>query len=1022
MATPQKQPIPINFAQGVNTKTDPWQLAIGQFLSLKNSVFDKGGMLMKRNGYGSLSNLPSENYNYLTTLNGNLTAVGQNISAFNASSQSWIEKGNIQPVSLSTLPLIRNSINQIQCDSIVAANGLACTVYSEKNVSTTVYKYVIASSVSGQNVIAPTLIPVSSGAVTGSPRVFLLGTYFVIVFTNVVSATSHLQYISIPSENPSLVTTNQDIAAAYTSATTVAWDGLVFNNNLYLAYNTESGAQAVAVTFLTLSQAILGQSPAAPTLLTGEIATMMSLCVDETLDNPLIYVNYYDLASTTGFSASLDLSLTVVQVPLATIATDTVLNITSAAQNGSCYIYYEVANAYSYDSGIKTNYISLIIVTGASAAAPAIVIRSLGLASKAFIIDGIIYFLAAYASTYQSSYFLMNGNSRQAAPIITAKLAYENGGGYLAFGLPGVTLNGSIVQIPYLFKDLITPISTLNNTTQTTTGGVYAQTGINLATFNLGLQNITSVEIAKGLQIGGGFGWLYDGYLPVEKNFFVWPEDLKVSTSTSGGHLADQQYAYIAVFEWTDNQGNIERSAESIPVFQTTAGGGTSTNTINVPTYRLTYKVLNKVKLTLFRWSTAQPVYYQVTSISSATLNSTTADSVAITDTLADASILGNSIVYTNGGVVEDTNPPASNIMTIFDTRVWLVDAEDPNLLWYSKQIIEATPVEWSDLFTFFIAPNTGTVASTGPITALAPMDDKLIIFKANSMYYINGNGPDNTGFPNPSYNGPIFIASTVGCIQPASIVLIDEGLMFQSNKGIWLLPRGISEPIYIGAPVEAFNASVVQSAVSVPETNHVIFTLDSGEMLMYDYFFKQWGTFVGIPAVSSCIYQNLHTYVDQFGQVFQETPGLYLDGANPVLMGFITGWINVAGIQGFERFYYFYFVGRYLSPHFMNVQLSYDYVDTVVQNKLIRPSNFSPVDSSPFGDQPAPFGSETDFYQWKIHAKKQKCQSFQIALDEIFDPSLGTAPGAGFTLSGLNMIASVKRGSRPIPAKNTAG
>ena len=46
----EKKNININFAQGVDTKTDPKQVAIGKFLSMENSVFKVGQRLTKRNG------------------------------------------------------------------------------------------------------------------------------------------------------------------------------------------------------------------------------------------------------------------------------------------------------------------------------------------------------------------------------------------------------------------------------------------------------------------------------------------------------------------------------------------------------------------------------------------------------------------------------------------------------------------------------------------------------------------------------------------------------------------------------------------------------------------------------------------------------------------------------------------------------------------------------------------------------------------------------------------------------------
>jgi hypothetical protein len=311
-------------------------------------------------------------------------------------------------------------------------------------------------------------------------------------------------------------------------------------------------------------------------------------------------------------------------------------------------------------------------------------------------------------------------------------------------------------------------------------------------------------------------------------------------------------------------------------------------------------------------------------------------------------------------------------------------------------------------------------------------MDDKLIIFKKNAIYYINGSGPDNTG-NNNQYSQPIFITSTVGCDNQQSIVFMPEGLMFQSQKGIWLLSRGL-ETQYIGAPVEAFNSSVVESAINVPETNQVRFTLNTGETLMYDYFYSQWGTFVGAPGISSCVFQGLHTFLNSFGQVYQENPGSYLDGSNPVLLGLTTSWFNLAGLQGYQRAYFFYLIGQYLTPHKLQLSIAYDYNSAPSQTSLISPTNYSqpygganpnPGDGTdsqdPYG-QLALYGGETNVEQWRVFLTKQRCQSFQISLQEIYDPSFGVTAGAGLTLSGINLVYGIKKGFRPISAAHSIG
>lgn len=1036
----QKQEIDISFAKGLDTKTDPKRVPIGKFLQLENTVFDKGGLLQKRNGYGRLASLPNTSYSYVTTFKDNLTAIGPNIAAYNTGGAGWVSKGTIQPLSVSTLPLIRNNLNQTAVDAVIAPNGLVCTVYLESDGSTTTNKYAIADSVTGQNIVAPTVIPVTSGTVSGGMRVFVLANNFVIVFTNTITATPHLQYVMVNSNNPTVVGANTDIASSYVPATTLSWDGCVIDNRLIVAYNTTSGGQSIKVTAVLPSGTVL-----TPLTFAAEIATMVSVTGDTTNPvNPIAYVSYYDATSDDGFMLAVNLSLHTVMAPEQIILNQEVLNITSVAQNGVCRAFYEVDNAYGFDATIPTNYVEAIDVTlsGPTVGAPFVSLRSVGLGSKAFLVDGVSYYLAAYESAYQPTYFLINGTeSTEDAPVVAGKLAYQDGGGYLPTGLPGVTVIDMTAYVPYLFKDLIQAVNKNTNVPAgSQTAGIYSQTGINLGTFVIGTDLFDSAEIGNDLHLSGGFLWMYDGYLPLEHGFFLYPDmdatdpDDMATWSESGGSMAAQPdgatntdaYYYQIVYEWTDNQGNAFRSAPSVPIPVTTTGSGTAGSVeLSIPTLRVTMKTANPVKIVIYRWSVAQQNYFQVTSITSPLLNDTAVDEVTFLDTLPDASILGNNLIYTTGGVIENIAAPATNAMTLFDSRFWQVDAEDPDNLWFSKQVIQATPVEMSDLLTIYVPPNTGTETSTGPIKTLSVMDDKLILGKKNAFLYINGTGPDNTG-ANNQYSPATFITSTVGCDNQRSIVLTPQGLMFESNKGIWLLARDLTTS-YIGAPVQEFTtgASVV-SAVTVPETNQVRFNLDSGVTLMYDYYYDEWGSFTGVPSLSSCIYQGLHTYINSFGATYQETPGAYLDGSNPVLMRFKTGPLRLGELQGYQRAYFFFLLGDYISPFKMELSLYYDYAVSPEKTVLITPINYStPFGSgssqSPFG-QGSPFGGPADLLDWRIFTDKQRCQAFSIGMREIFDSSFGTAAGAGFTLSGLNVVCGFKKGYRPQAAAVSAG
>src|ERR1700679_2949084 len=110
----QKQAIDLSFAKGLDTKTDPFRVSIGNFLSLENSIFQKGGLLLKRNGFGQLPSLPDATNKIVTTFGGNLTAIGTAPEAYNQGGKTWINKGPIVPVALSVLSLFRSNTNQTQ--------------------------------------------------------------------------------------------------------------------------------------------------------------------------------------------------------------------------------------------------------------------------------------------------------------------------------------------------------------------------------------------------------------------------------------------------------------------------------------------------------------------------------------------------------------------------------------------------------------------------------------------------------------------------------------------------------------------------------------------------------------------------------------------------------------------------------------------------------------------------------------------------------------------------------------------
>jgi len=1018
----QKQPVAINFAQGLSQKGDPKQLTPGKFIALNNAVQNKLGLLEKRNGNLQLASLPTTDYSYLTTFNNNLTAISSNLAAYIQGQSQWVVKGEIQPLALNTLPLIRTNTTQTQSDIAISASGLICTAYTDAGTPMAS----VADATTGQNVVPPFALQpdIGGGATVTSPRVFVLGNYFIVVY---ISDSTHLAYTTINLATRA-VSRPVTINNTYSGGTNPGYDGVVLGNNLYLGWNT---ALTNTTSYLYITAQLVISTVKS---VVRDNASLMSMAADTA--NAVIWATFISTTSNNATTVAFDPQLNILPgFPVTNAHITSATNITSAATGGVFTYFIEQAVNYNFTvSGaptIPSNWLySGTLTQQGLPSGTGVFARSVGLASKPVVAsDGNVYVLAAYQSPYQSTYYLLNPSGN-----VAAQLAYSNGAGYSTQGLSNMVLDpAGNMAVSYLYAD---SIQAVNKNTNIPAGnqvaGVYSQFGINLATFELTSTNLIGSEIGNNLNLNAGFLWGYDGYVPTENNFFVWPDSIQAQWSNTGGNMTAQPngmtntdaYYYQVTYEWTDMQGNAFRSAPSIPVAVTTTGSGnTGSVLLNIPKLRLTYKTANPVKICMYRWSVEQQSYYQTTSITVPVLNNSGSDPdlISVTDTNSDPAILGNNLIYTTGGVVENIGGPSFVSTTLFDTRLWGIDSEDQNLLWFSKQVIEATPVEMSDLFTLYVPPSTGTGGSTGPMRCLAPMDDKLIIFKDNAIYYVNGTGPDNTG-ANNQYSQATFITSTIGCSNQRSIVLTPNGIMFQSNNGIWLLGRDLSTT-YIGNPVSDYNSQTVLSALNIPETNQIRFNLDNDVTLVYNYFFDQWGTFTGIAPVSSAVYNGLTAFIDSYGQTFVENPGSYLDGSNPVLINLTTSWFNLGGLQGFQRFYYMQFLGTYYSPHTLEVSMAYDYASGPSQTTLISPLNYS----GPWGSDAAwgtgtQWGNTLQLEQWQVFPQIQKCQAVQISIQERYDSSYGVPPGAGFDLSGINMIIGVKKGYAKLPASNQAG
>lgn len=629
--------------------------------------------------------------------------------------------------------------------------------------------------------------------------------------------------------------------------------------------------------------------------------------------------------------------------------------------------------------------------------AATVLARSVGLGSKPWYVNGTVHVLAAYQSALQPTYFIMT-----AAGSTVGRFAPGVGGGLTAKTiLPEVTQTSTagIFGLAYLQTDEI----------GVQAGVILAQTGVNTATLDYTAPQM-GLELSDDLHLTGGMLHAFDGVQVAEHNFLLYPENVSTSLSGTGGLLGSGSYQYVIVFEWWDNYV-IHQSAPSVPATVTTSTA-TSQVTLTIPTLRITNKA-TPISVVVYRTAVNGTVFYRLTPPTSPLVNTMAADTVSYVDSAADSAIIGNAQLYTTGGEVENWAAPASAIVCSYNNRMMLVSSENPLEVWFSKQVIQGTPVEFSPFFTMTIDQRGG------PVTGMTQMDDKLILFKRNQIFALIGDGPAPNGTPVPAYPPAERVTADSGCKASKSLVLIPTGLMYQSDKGIYLLGRDLSTT-YIGAPVEAFNGATVTSATQVPNTTQVRFTLDSGVCMVYDWLIDQWGVFTNLAAADSTIFQGQFTYAQVGGLALTETPGVFTDNGAAIKLRIQTSWLSFAGLQGFQRVWEMLVLGEYRSGHNLRVSVAFDFdptphqvVDISAAALLAQPAYGQ---GSPYGT--GVFGGQFPLYQFRIKMLQEKCQAVQITIEDN-----QVAPfGEGMAISAISFTAGVIGGTKKIPANRTFG
>lgn len=492
-----------------------------------------------------------------------------------------------------------------------------------------------------------------------------------------------------------------------------------------------------------------------------------------------------------------------------------------------------------------------------------------------------------------------------------------------------------------------------------------------------------STDVAGAVAFNGGSPLYCDGEVISELGHLEYPssEALRLSFTVAGaGNLSVGIYSYVLVYEWIDGAGKVHLSAPSSPRSVTTTAGNQ-----NVVIRFYSNNVGDKpVSIRVYRTAANGSIYTLVDYMVYGTRTTWN-----MTDNSSDSDISANEILYTLSGELSIINPGACQYITTCKDRAWGIFEE--GLVKYSKKIEGVEPPEFADELSVFIE------ATGGAANSAAPLQDKVLIFKENRIYFVYGDGPNDTGTYG-DFSLPQLITNVYGCISPMSVIAAEDFVYFQAKDGICRIGSNLQVET-IGRDLDYYFASqpTILSSVVDSSTRQVKFS-DGTNTYVWDYDLQQWSVYKGgTGAQSMAMIGNTMHWVNSSYLLQQEVAtGNTLENGSGVVMTVGTGWISFDNVQGFERLYSIMIKCRKRGNHQLSVRLMYDGVPNIVETHIIdetTANSYIYADNQNF--ESSGFVVAADYADkpmtYRVKTSRQKVSSVKIILQ---DAEVGSTTG----------------------------
>jgi hypothetical protein len=536
-------------------------------------------------------------------------------------------------------------------------------------------------------------------------------------------------------------------------------------------------------------------------------------------------------------------------------------------------------------------------------------------------------------------------------------------------------------------------------------------------------------ELQGIVLLSGGTPTLYDGQSATEYGMQHIPQIVSI-TNTGAGSILPGDYVYAVEYQWITATGAVMHSLVHTKNF--TVAGANSKVSIALRMAQLSHKPDNQeaighdltgIAIILYRTivGSAAP-FYRLTSfnVPFSSLSTYGTANLTVEDDYPDTGGANGPLaafpqMYTSGEVLQAFPAPSARFVAVWLGRYVLGGTDDDSLHFSTEAVSGEVP--------YFSPALRAQPWEGGRVTGLAVLDDKLIVFKRNALFVLQGQLPDQRG-QNGSIPAPTTIATDSGCLDPYSVVVAPPGVFFRSERGIQLLDRGLNLS-FIGENVAADieQSGPVIAPLLVPDQTQVRFDAPvegqegQGPIVVYDYLMGSWQRWLvdkyaqadGRVPVASVALDGRPYWLDAIGTLWRERFSDYRDGGGPprpLSYRYRSAWIRPSGMAGYFKPQAIHVLGLWGFPHRLTITMYVDFDST------------SPACSTVF-DLPANPAAGYEFRASITSARAARVQACSVAIDIGWDSASSAAPQQiPAILSAVSLeLLPLGGGQRRIPA-----